>query len=444
MRTYDKIKKTSKKLGIKDLVALWKTDVSAFTRESKLSFMDMTYFILNKRGQTLEMEIDNFKDVMGENWQKVTESAICQKRQYINPEIFKDLNRDYVTYTYDDPADYKTYKDYLIFAIDGMDIELPNVAKLREEFGEAKGKKGQRAPVRATTSSIYDVVNNMVIDSQIAKYNTSERELAKYNIMELLSLLGNHEKILIIFDRGYPSIEFIYFLQKFGIKYLFRLNSTTYKEEVNQMKTDDEEIKLQITSKRLSHIESKEEREEIKKQKEISIRLVKTILESGEQEILVTNLGREEFGSKEIVELYFYRWNIELAYDIAKNKLEIENFSGYSKTVIEQDFYAQIFLLNIAEDLRKDANTSTNKTKENGYKYDYKPNMNILIGKLRKRFILILLSIALNKDEESQERYDELIEEINRSLVPIRSDRSNPRNKYKGCNKYKHNLRRNS
>ena len=70
--------------------------------------------------------------------------------------------------------------------------------------------------------------------------------------------------------------------------------------------------------------------------------------------------------------------------------------------------------------------------------------MNTLIGKLRARFIVILISIALKRDEESKQEYNELIEEINRSLIPIRPGRKNPRKKYKGYNKHKHNLRRNS
>jgi hypothetical protein len=40
-----------------------------------------------------------------------------------------------------------------------------------------------------------------------------------------------------------------------------------------------------------------------------------------------------------------------IAYDIAKNKLKIENFSGRKQITIEQEFYAHILLLNMIEDL---------------------------------------------------------------------------------------------
>ena len=41
------------------------------------------------------------------------------------------------------------------------------------------------------------------------------------------------------------------------------------------------------------------------------------------------------------------RWEIELNYEKIKNKLRIENFSGKRRTIIEQDFYSQIYLFNL-------------------------------------------------------------------------------------------------
>ena len=52
--------------------------------------------------------------------------------------------------------------------------------------------------------------------------------------------------------------------------------------------------------------------------------------------------------------------------------------------------------------------------------------------------------MAIERDEESQREYYELIEEIRKELVPIRPGRKNERKKYKGYNKYKKNYRRNS
>lgn len=443
METYEKIDNYSNNLGSDEMLKIGRLNPNAFTRKGKMGFKKMGYFILNKRGVTLSMEIDNFKDVIGDEWEKVTESAICQQRKNFNPEVFKELNRRYIIDTYDNPKDYKTYKGYLVFAIDGMDIELPNVPKLREEFGYAEGRKGQRIAARATTSSIYDVVNNMMVDSQITKYKTSERELARKNVEEMLQLLGEQKKI-IIFDRGYPSLELIEYLDRLEIKYLFRVGENSYKKERDSMKTEDEVVGIKVTTSRLQRVKSEKDKEILKEKREIKARFVKYKLETGEVETLITNLSKEEFDRKNIGEMYYARWKIELAYDIAKNKLNIENISGQSKVIVEQEFYAQMSLLNIAEDLSKEASKKIVAKKENGYKYDYKPNMNILVGQLRKRFILIVISMVLNRDEEAKQKYYELIEEISSHIVPIRPNRKNRRIKYKGYNKNKQNLRRNS
>lgn len=446
MITYDKVKKLRIKINCKELLDKYKYSKKYFTRNRKISCKDIIYFTLNKRGLSLKMEMNKFKDMTGK-MEDVSKSALCQQRKKINPEIFKELNSDYIKNSYDNPRDYKTIKGYIVMAIDGMKIEVPDSKELREEYGTSQGRDGQRTSARALTSCLYDVVNNWVIDAQIDKFKGSERELAKKHIAELvLTLTGEIEleKVIILFDRGYPSLEMIYLLQEIGIKYIFRGKISSYRKEIEKMETEDEEIEIKITEKKVKSVEEKEVKEKLRKKGKIETRIVKYQLETGEEEILITNLEEKEFAREEVGKLYFRRWNIELAYNIAKNKLELQNFSGQNKIVVEQEFYGQMLMLNIAEDFRKDANKGIEKKKENGYKYDYQVNMNTLIGLLRERFILILISMAINNDEKSQREYDELIEEIRKELVPIRPGRKNERKEYKGYNKYKKNYRRNS
>lgn len=446
MITYDKVKKLRIKINCKELLDKYKYSKKYFTRNRKISCKDIIYFTLNKRGLSLKMEMNKFKDMTGK-MEDVSKSALCQQRKKINPEIFKELNSDYIKNSYDNPRDYKTIKGYIVMAIDGMKIEVPDSKELREEYGTSQGRDGQRTSARALTSCLYDVVNNWVIDAQIDKFKGSERELAKKHIAELvLTLTGEIEleKVIILFDRGYPSIEMIYLMQEIGIKYIFRGKISSYRKEIEKMETEDEEIEIKITEKKVKSVEEKEVKEKLRKKGKIETRIVKYQLETGEEEILITNLEEKEFAREEVGKLYFRRWNIELAYNIAKNKLELQNFSGQNKIVVEQEFYGQMLMLNIAEDFRKDANKGIEKKKENGYKYDYQVNMNTLIGLLRERFILILISMAINNDEKSQREYDELIEEIRKELVPIRPGRKNERKEYKGYNKYKKNYRRNS
>ena len=102
-------------------------------------------------------------------------------------------------------TDLNTYKGYRISAIDGSTIELQNTKELRKAFGYAENGKEEIA--RAKISEIYDMENNIIIDAIIDKYDTQEQELA-IRYIEKLKELGLHND-LILFDRGYPSKEFI-------------------------------------------------------------------------------------------------------------------------------------------------------------------------------------------------------------------------------------------
>ena len=62
------------------------------------------------------------------------------------------------------------------------------------------------------------------------------------------------QKLCILFDRLFPSIEFFHFLNKNRIKFVCRLKNIAYKEEKEEMKTNDECIDIKITPNRMQHI----------------------------------------------------------------------------------------------------------------------------------------------------------------------------------------------
>ena len=80
--------------------------------------------------------------------------------------------------------------------------------------------------------------------------------------------------------------------------------------------------------------------------RDINVRFVKVKLKNGTIETLLTNLPKEIATPEELKQLYGERWKIETDYDRLKNKLYIEKFSEIRRTIIEQDFYSYIFLLN--------------------------------------------------------------------------------------------------
>lgn len=66
----------------------------------------------------------------------------------------------------------------------------------------------------------------------------------------------------------------------------------------------------------------------------IKLRVLKVVLDTGEVEILITNLTEDELKYEDSKELYFKRWGIETKFDELKNKFQIENFSGMKPIII--------------------------------------------------------------------------------------------------------------
>ena len=117
-------------------------------------------------------------------------------------------------------------------------------------------------------------------------------------------------------------------------KYLFRVESNCYKNELKSAKSQDENINIKITKARLKNMEEERQKEYLKKQYKKE-RLVQVELDTGEIEYLITNLRQEEVAYEKMKELYYERWNIEKAFNILKNRLYIENISARTKNGVE-------------------------------------------------------------------------------------------------------------
>lgn len=95
----------------------------------------------------------------------------------------------------------------------------------------------------------------------------------------------------------------------------------------------------------------------------------------------------------------------------------------------------------MVEDLKNGVNLEVDKQKNPDLKYDYKVNINVLVGTFRE----YMIKVAMEEDLVEAERiHTWMFEEIMENLVPIRTNRKYPRKEYKARNKYRDNNRRNS
>ena len=374
--------------------SLLRLNDKAFTRDRKLGPKRILDMILRGVYHSLQLCLDTYFDEVDEV--PVTKQAFSKARKFLNPEYvrtFADMTSEIAA---GDEAKV-TYNGMTVIAIDGSDVALENTAELKEAFGCSGSKKNAST---ASCSIAFDPFNKGIYDCRIDRYDVDERVLGKAHIQRLLELnLGGS---LLLFDRWYPSAEFVSFLYESGFHFVMRLR--------NKFNTEADSIKKQGWIN-LEH-----------NGKEYPVRVLKIILPTGEVETLITSLNQKQLPINKAGSLYFERWKVETAYDLIKSKLELENFSGKTKVSVLQDFYATIYMANLIAFAAEEADEiiAENDTGKD-LKYVRKANRNRCISKLRDKFLRILLTIDSNK---CNRLLDRLIADIAKYPVPIVTERS--------------------
>lgn len=151
--------------------------------------------------------------------------------------------------------------------------------------------------------------------------------------------------------RGYPSTPaFLKFIDD-EIYFVARLKSSDYKAEQRSLKSNDEDVEIELTKARRRNYIGKNEEAIMMSRDSFSLRMVRVLLDDGRHEVLATNLPREKFPEECFAEVYHMRWGIETAYEVLKDRLKIENFTGIKPLLIEQDINSTIYVSNLAEDI---------------------------------------------------------------------------------------------
>jgi hypothetical protein len=418
-----------KKNNINEIIDIINNDIfknkcrineKAFTRERKLKCKDLVLYELNKRGLSTKMEILNFNNI---NYvENVSAPALFKQREKLNPEAFTYLIQESLKNFYTNyKKEVKTYKGYILEAVDGSDFEVPNTYKAREKY---HAKQKQQC-ARVTVSTCYDILNKYTLDTIVEKYDYSETEMLKQHMetIEKEKIIDKYKPIVIA-DRNYRNLSFFYHAIEKNQKFLIRIGAKVYKEETSKMKTADENIEIKYSRDRISYYKNSDPNlyEYLKKGNTIKIRCIMIVLETGEIEYLLTNLEEDIFSTNDINELYNLRWQTELNYRHLKNDIKIECITSSKEILIKQDVYSQVLVSNILQAYINDGDELVSNLE---YKNKMKVNNNMAVGIFKNSFIYIFLEENIDKRSELMEK---LQEAINKFIVPVKPGRKNPRN----------------
>jgi hypothetical protein len=292
---------------------------------------------------SIQRELDSFfKEISKSDFKirEVTKGAFTQARSKLNPWAFKRLN-EVSSNTFYEGADYYTWHGMRTLAVDGTRLVLPNHPSIVEEFGQQKfGPYADCPRSLAIGSMLYDVLNLITLDAQLAPYASSERDL----LMQHLCMVQQGD--LLLLDRGYPCFWLLFLLKAKRIEFCVRLKEDWWLK-VKDFKDSGEKERI------ITFTLPKKDRKKLAEYPHmqdttISCRLIRVELIGGETEILCTSLlDTETYAVEEFEGLYHLRWNEEEAYKLLKSRVEVENFSGKTARAVKQDFHAKVFLMSL-------------------------------------------------------------------------------------------------
>jgi len=324
------------------------------------------------------------------------------------------LDKDQVDYFYQQCA-YNKWQGFRLIAIDGSTCRLPNSDKIVEEFGIADTSETGVPIVLARLSQAYDMLNHITIDAILSNYHTGEHELAEGHIDCLKK--GD----LALFDRNYASFWLFSLLINKNINFCARLKVGSWKMAKELVASGNKEMISEIYPSKAS---KKKCRELGLPCKPLKLRFIAVILDSGEIEVLITDLMDDyNYPSDIFKELYHLRWFVEESYKQMKSRTEIENFSGKSPLAVRQDFFAKLFTANLTAILAFPVHEKIRqqtKHRQNGYQI----NWTQALSKMKNSVVLLFIRGI----EKVTEYLGQLLDLFTANIEMVRPDRKNKRN----------------
>lgn len=343
----------------------------------------------------------------------VTNSAFSQKRYHIKSDFFKDLNQ--LPLQYYQQMKKQDWKGHLLFAGDGSALSLPASKEIEKNFDVYSTTSYGVNRSLARIFFLYDVLNKFVVNGQLDKMEVGEQTMLTNSIEACRQLSG-----VFLLDRNFgyfSSLKGLIIKQKdFCIRMSVGASGFT-----KRVMADDR------TDFIVEWKPSREERNTAQTHNldcdPIKIRVVKVVLNTGEVELLATSLlDKDKYSSEEMKELYHLRWGVEECFKNLKPKMKIEYFGCKKTEGVLQEFYAHIFMINMISLIAQPAQRIIErKTCKRQYRYVF--NWKDTFRYVREQIIKLMTSL-----ESVTPIIDLLIGQILRSKIPIKPNRSFPRN----------------
>ncbi len=361
---------------------MWRNN---FTRKRTLVFSKVVFQILNLLKSSIADELERFEKTITKTEtvvKTVRKSSFSKARHKIKWQFFYDLVLA-IVFVYYSTFLVKKWKKYRILAVDGSVNNLPPSKELNKHFGiHHQNSIGTQIP-NARTSLLYDPLNNISIDAKMKPFKVSEQSM----LFEHINYLGKGD--LLTADPNYGHFHIMKMLQHIETEFCIRMNTSSKFVKDFIVSEKEDEVLIWMPSKKTKETCKKHEIDTLP----MKIRLVKIKISEKVTEIIATSLtNQEEITINDIKELYNLRWAVEEEYKKYMQRTIVEFFSSTKVNGVMQDFYANIFMINLTnifrniaqEQVERDDITKSRKNK-------HQVNWTEGLRKIKPRFILFFV-----------------------------------------------------
>jgi hypothetical protein len=323
-----------------------------FSRQPILTLPRVATLVLRGHKLSQQNALNKFFRELNQPEIVLTGSAYCQARQKIKPELFVHLNASVVeefTALSQSDQTWQTWREHRLLGADGTKLNLPDSAELRAAYsliGNQHGAAGEG--VQALAVVLYDLLNDVGLGAHLGPLTHEPKVLLK----QLSALTQTND--LLVLDRNFSDYVLIAWAVYHQRHLLIRCQSNSFGvvEDFLASAETDRVVTLHCSDRKRTRSDIKA----LGLPEQVTVRLLKFSLPTGETEVLLTTLcDQEKYPHDEFYQVYGKRWNQESYYDRIKNIFEVERFSGLSKLAIEQDFHGVIFLATLESTLAQSA-----------------------------------------------------------------------------------------
>jgi len=414
-------------LGSKELRILCLRDpFTSFTRDRIITLESLFLFLLCLAGGDLNREVYEFFKY---KFEIPTASAMVQRRELLLPEgekYFFDRMTEILRDLFGDLSDDPKFP-FDIYAADGTDINIalnPN-SDTHVETSHSDGWNQYHLNL------LYDIRRRLFVKGVIQPKHEIHETRA---IADMIRQTHFTRWSLLTGDRGYGSLNLFETVHRTpNLDYLIRVKEDFINEIKNlplgeldtdiqlhiittQRKSDKERI-ARGEAKYLSGVSKfgkykKSQSWNYETEHDMTLRVVRFSLSSGNWETLITSLPRDKFPAEDLKEIYRFRWQIELSVRHLKYDTHLAQMHCRLEPLAQQEIWAKMTMHNIVSGVMYIAEKRDAEKPEKETKHELKVN---------RRFAAHVITDCLKN--ETQNELD-IVNEILRHKAPVRKGRS--------------------